>query len=303
MPATFAQESDMIQIKRVIALFLFLGLMSQSVFSQEKLPIPYFVTYSAYMEEVGDLDIGTFPVFGRAKGINSFVGDWNEFEYGATKWWTPEFYLDWQHTKHEGSVFTGFRFENRFRPWLEPHKVNPVFYVEYEHLNAADKTLKEIVGFDSKEDLAVPNDVARHEREHEIETKLILSSDIGLWNLSENFIGVKNIHGDPWEFGYALGVSRGLRAPTGKRCTFCAERFVAGVEVYGGLGTWNKFTFRGTSQYIAPLILWSLPSETNIQISPGWGLTDQSVGTLFRIGVSQEIEGVGRQIGKLFDRH
>ena len=48
-------------------------------------------------------------------------------------------YLDWQHTKHEGSLFTGFRFENRFRPFLEEHRINPVFYVEYEHVNGADK--------------------------------------------------------------------------------------------------------------------------------------------------------------------
>jgi hypothetical protein len=51
------------------------------------------------------------------------------------------------------------------------------------------------------------------------------------------------------------------------------------------------------------LISWTLPSETTIRFSPGWGLTDQSVGTLYRIGVSQEIEGVGRAVGKLFGRH
>jgi hypothetical protein len=294
----------MSQIKRMmIGVVLLLGLMSLPAFAQERLPNPYIITYNDYLEEVGDLDIEMFPTFGFPKGINNFVGVWNEFEYGATKWWTTEFYLDWQHTQNEGALFTGFRFENRFRPWLEKHKVNPVFYVEYEHVNGGDKTLKEIVGFDSKEDLAVPNDEARHEHESEFETKLILSSDIGLWNLSENFIGVKNIHGEPWEFGYALGLSRALAAPTGRKCAFCTERFVAGVEMYGGIGTWNKFTFRGTSQYIAPVVMWSLPSDTTIHFSPGWGLTDQSVSTLIRFGVSQEIEGVGRAVGKLFGRH
>jgi len=255
------------------------------------------------MEEPDDLEIGMSPVLGWANDLNTFLGTLNEFEYGVRRWWTTEFYLDWQHTQHEGSVFTGFRFENRFRPFLEPHRINPVLYVEYEHINGADKTLKEIVGFDGKEDLKVPNSVGRREHENEIETKLILSSDIGDWNISENFIGEKNLNRGRWEFGYAVGVSRPLAASTGKRCAFCRERFGAGLELYGGLGTWGDFTLRGTSQYIAPLLVWTLPSATTIRVSPGWGLTDQSVKTLLRFGVSQEIDDIGRQIGKLFRKN
>ena len=68
-------------------------------------------------------------------------------------------------------MFTGFRIENPFRLLREEHTINPVLYVEYEHLNGADKTLKEIVGFDSKEDLRIPNSVASQKTEHEIDTK------------------------------------------------------------------------------------------------------------------------------------
>ncbi len=294
----------MVRVKHaLIGLFAAIGLSPAIVFAQERKPNPYFVVYDHYMEELDALEIGMSPVLGRAPEINTFLGVLNEFEYGARSWWTTEFYLDWQHTRHEGSVFTGFRFENRFRPFLEQHRINPVLYVEYEHLNAADKTLKEIVGFDSKEDLNVPNSEARHEHEREIETKLILSSEIGNWNLSENFIGAKNLNGGQWEFGYAVGVSRPLAASTGKRCAFCRERFGAGVELYGGLGTWSKFTLRGTSQYIAPLFFWVLPGETTIRFSPGWGLTDQSVKTLLRFGVSHEIDDIARQIGKLFGKN
>ena len=177
-----------------------------------------------------------------------------------------------------------------------------MLYIEYEHLNGADKTLKEIVGFDSKFDLTEPNSETREEHEREIDTKLILSSEIGQWNLAGNFIGVKNLNEGQWEFGYALGLSRPLAAISGNRCAFCAERFAAGVELYGGLGTWSKFTLRGTSQYLAPVLLWSLPSETTFRVSPGWGLTDQSVGTLFRFGVSQEIDDIGHHLGKLFGK-
>lgn len=287
----------------LIGLFAVLGPLSALVFAQERMPTPYFVTYDHYMEEPDDLEIGMSPVLGWANDLNTFLGTLNEFEYGVRRWWTTEFYLDWQHTQHEGSVFTGFRFENRFRPFLEPHRINPVLYVEYEHINGADKTLKEIVGFDGKEDLKVPNSEGRREHENEIETKLILSSDIGDWNISENFIGEKNLNRGRWEFGYAVGVSRPLAASTGKRCAFCRERFGAGLELYGGLGTWGDFTLRGTSQYIAPLLVWTLPSATTIRVSPGWGLTDQSVKTLLRFGVSQEIDDIGRQIGKLFRKN
>jgi hypothetical protein len=286
-----------------VGLSSLLSLLPSSLYAQEKPPSPYFVAYDHYMEEVGALEVGTSAVVGKDSSLNTFTGGLTEFEYGARKWWTTEFYLDWQHTRHEGSLYTGFRFENRFRLFLEPHKINPVLYVEYEHLNGADKALKEIVGFDGKEELAEPNDELREEHEREIETKLILSSQIGQWNLAENVIGAKNLHGEKWEFGYVVGLSRPLGTATGRRCTFCAEKFSAGIEVYGGLGEWGDITFRNTSQYIAPLFRWTLPSETTIRFSPGWGLTDNSVGTLFRIGVTQEFDNIGSRIGKLFGKH
>lgn len=221
------------------------GFFPMPALAQEQLEKPYFVTYNDHLEERDTLEISPNAVLGMAPTINTFWGLWTEFEYGVTKWWTTEFYIDGQHTRHEGSLFTGFRFENRFRVLSGDHRLNPVLYVEYEHLNGADKVLKEVVGFDGKQDFRVPNSVAREEAEHEFETKLILSSQVKGWNFSENFIGAKNIHGEPWEFGYAAGLSRPLKLPTGKRCAFCIESVTAGLEMYGGLGTWNDFTLRG----------------------------------------------------------
>ncbi len=290
-------------MKRVLIwLFLTLGVLRMASWAQERTPAPYFVTYDHYMEEVDSVEIATSLVVGQARELNTFVGGWLNFEYGVRKWWTTEVYMDGQHTQHEGGFLTGFRFENRFRPLLESHRVNPVLYFEYEHINAADKTLKEIVGFDGKADLSTPTGEAREESEREIETKLILSSEVGEWNLAENFIGTKNLNRGPWEFGYALGLSRPL-AVNGRRCTFCAQNFAAGIELYGGLGVWGNVTLRDTSQYVAPVLVWNLPSETKIRVSPGWGLTDQSVRTLFRFGVFQEVDNIARTMGKLFRRH
>jgi hypothetical protein len=294
----------MLKINRAtIGLFLFLNLLSAPAWAQEKIPTPYFIAYDHYMEEPDTLGIDTMAVQGHAHDVNTFIGGITEFEYAPQRWWTTELYLDWQRTQHEGSLFTGFRLENRFRPLLEEHRINPVLYVEYAHITAADKALKEIVGFDSRKDLQVPNSVARHDQLHELETRLILSSEVGQWNVTGNFIGEKNLTGHPWEFGYAAGVSRPLAAATGKRCTFCAEKFSAGIELYGGLGEWGRFTLNGTSQYIAPTLLWVLPSETAIRFSPGWGLTDNSLRILFRAGVTQDIDNIGQRIGRLFHRH
>src|SRR5262249_17836484 len=151
--------SEVFVIKRYrlsLSFVVLSGLICTQVDAQDHV-YPYFVTYDQYMEELDSLELSANFVYGRASGINPFVASWLEAEYGASRWWTTSFYADWQHTEHEGGLFTGWRFENRFRPFLEEHAINPVIYVEYERLNGADKTLKEVVGFDSREDFAVPN--------------------------------------------------------------------------------------------------------------------------------------------------
>jgi hypothetical protein len=190
----------------------------------------YFVAYSHHMEEPGSLEIEFDTTYGTQKAGDNFIAPWVELEYGATGWWTTEFYLDTQSTFNESTLFTGFRWENRFRPLMREHWINPVLYVEYENISGADKTIKEVVGFDNQLDFSAPNSELRKEHNHEIETKLILSSDYKGWNISENFIGEKNLGHQPWEFGYAWGVSRPLRlAATSERCNFCAENFVVGA--------------------------------------------------------------------------
>jgi len=288
-------------LRIAVFVILALGIVAAPGLAQER---PYFVTYDHHMEEPGNLEVATNPVIGRARGVDTFIGNWTEFEYGAKGWWTSEFYIDSQHTMHDSALLTGFRFENRFRLLLGEHRVNPVLYVEYEHVNGADKTLKEVVGFDSKEDHSEPNREARLERERELETKLILSSQIKGWNVSENIIGVKNIHEGVWEFGYAFGISRPLAlAASANACTFCRENFTAGLELYGGLGEWGDLTFKGTSQYVAPVLAWNFPGGTTIRVSPGFGLTDQSHSTLVRFGVSHEFSGFGQQVRKVLRRN
>lgn len=262
---------------------------------------PYFVAYGQAMEEPGNLEINANATYGTQKNGNDYIAYWTEFEYGVKGWWTTEFYLDGQSTFHDGSLYTGFRWENRFHPLMKQHWINPVLYVEYENTTGADKTMKEVVGFDGDADSADPNSESRLEHEHEIETKIILGSNFKGWDISENFIGEKNLGHEPWEFGYALGASRPFKlAAISRPCAFCLENFVAGAEMYGGLGTVTDFTLKGTSHYLAPILAWQLPNGINLRVSPTFGLTDESHRFLLRFGVSYEFSGLGRKIRSLF---
>ena len=72
---------------------------------------PYIVAYDHYLEEPGNLDVEYFSTFGTQRGSGDFHAFWMEFEYGATAWWTTEFYLDAQTTFHDSTLFTGFRWK------------------------------------------------------------------------------------------------------------------------------------------------------------------------------------------------
>jgi len=267
--------------------------VSSAAFAQER---PYFVTYDHYLEEPGALELGLNPTYGVVSGGNDFLAASLELEYGATAWWTTELYLDGQHTEHDSTVFTGFRWENRFRPLEHEHAVNPILYIEYEDVNGADKVMAAVVGHDVASDFDEPNAELTQETERELELKLILSSTVKGWNISENFIAVKNLTSEPWEFGYAFGFSRPLALKAQPQpCSFCRENFVAGLELYGGLGDTEQFGLSGTSQYLAPLIAWNLPSGLTMKLSPGWGLNDDSLPFLLRFGIAFEFSNLGRR--------
>jgi hypothetical protein len=281
------------QVSCAWAIFVFMGAISLAAEG------PYFITYSHRLEEPGNLEVAFSQALGNPPGGNTFLSTLLELEYGAQGWWTTELYLSGQSTANESAIFTGFRWENRFRPLMREHWINPVLYVEFADLNGADKTLREVVGHDGARDQAEPNAPARRERKREFETKLILSSNFKGWNLSENIIAEKNLGGQPWEFGYAVGASRPLRlAATAEHCTFCRENFRAGAEMYGGLGTRREFGLHDTSHYLAPTLAWLLPNGTTLGVSPGFGLNANSHDFLLRFSVGYEIG----QFARMFRR-
>jgi hypothetical protein len=261
---------------------------------QEK---PYFVTYSQDLEEPGNLEVETKTAVAQPDGGKQFGATAMELEYGTRAWWTTELYLDGQATTQDSTLFTGLRIENRFRPLMRDHAVNPVHYLEFESISGADKTILEVVGHDGQTDLASRNGEGRKDHKHEGELKLILSSNPHDWNISENFIAEKNLGHAPWEFGYTMGATRPLRgAASSRECTLCIEKFIVGVEVYGGLGDTDALTIKDTSHYVAPLLGWQLPKGLRLSFSPGFGLTDSSLARVYRVGLACEFN----QVGNLF---
>jgi hypothetical protein len=262
---------------------------------------PYFVTYDHHLEEPGNLEISLSNTLGIPRaGQPVFSAPLLELEYGVKAWWTTEFYLEGQSRERDSTIFTGWRLENRFRPLAREHRINPVLYFEYENINEASRVVKEVVGHASSFD--EPNADLRGEKARELEAKLILSSTVRDWNVSENFIVERNLsENEGYEFGYALGVWRPLaRIASGKACRFCRENFVAGLEFYGGLGSTEQFGFHDTAHYLAPTIRWHLTNDSSIAISPAIGLTHGSNPVLLRFAYTYEVEGFGRKVASLF---
>jgi hypothetical protein len=250
---------------------------------------PYFVTYDHDLAGFRELEISVLNTAGSPKGTDSaYSAPWTEIGFGITDWWTTELYLEGVATGRDGSGFTGWRSEHRFRPLKGTQHVNPVLYVEFEHINEASRIQKEITGsgplpFGPIGDLL-------EQYSNELEARLIFSSDFRGWNVSENAIFEQNLtHSEGVEFGYAVGVSRALGDPAnGKSCRVCLEHFVAGVEAYGGLGTSGGGSVTDTRQYVAPVFAWHLSERTTLKASIGFGLTSPSDHYLVRVGWSYE---------------
>lgn len=271
--------------------------LSTILHAQEK---PYFVTYSTDLEEPGNLEIALKGLTASPKDANPFVSPTIELEYGATAWWTTEVYAQGQATENDSTVFTGFRWENRFKPLPREYWVTPVIYVEYERVSNADKSILEITGHDGISRFQVNNGQSHGIVETSIESKLILSSNFKGWNLSENIIAEKNLSNEPWEFGYALGVARPLTLKASPhRCYLCLQNFDAGAELYGGLGDRYSFGLKQTSQYAGPTFDYRTPAGVTYSFAPQFGLNDNSIGVLWRFKISYEVQ----QLRDLFRRN
>jgi len=285
-------------LRSLIVLLLMLG-ASSFLSAQES---PYFVTYDHHLEESGNLELEVFTTSGIPRsGQQAYVAPYMELEYGVTGRWTSELYLEGQGTLGDSAVFTGWRIENRFRPLKREHWINPILYLEYESTSEASRIQKEIV--DGGPDMLSPNSQLQASKNHELEAKLILSGTPHDWNISGNFITEKNLsRGEGFEFGYAFGVARPLATlASGNVCHFCRENFIAGMEIYGGLGsTQDGFGPKNKVHYVAPVVSWQVSENGSLRFSPGFALTGDGSPVLLRLGYSYEVRGFGSKVARLW---
>ncbi len=258
-----------------LALVSFVLYNPLAAFAQEP---PYFVTYSDHLEDRGDLEIGLATTAGDPRGGRAmYAAPWLEVEYGVRNWWTTELYVEGVVSRQDGSGFSGWRLENRFRLFQREHLVNPLLYVEYESINEASRIQKEVVGTGPL-DFAPISDL-RQQRSHEIEGKLVLSSDVRGWNISENAIIEKNLSRvEGIEYGYAVAASHALGA-----------KLNVGVEAFGGLGSSIERSLDETRHFVAPVLGWRVTDRTTLKASVGVGLSQPSDRYLFRIGWTYEL--------------
>jgi len=250
---------------------------------------PYFVTYDDHIENRGELELSLVTTTANARGESTrYYAPWMELEYGVTSWWTSELYIEGASFLGDGSTFTGWRLENRFRPLKGDHLFNPVLYVEYEDVNDASRIQTEVVGrgplpFGTISELT-------EDRNRELEGRLIVSSYFGRWNVSENLVVEKNLSAEEGvEFGYAVGVARSFGSGF-ETCRFCASAFIASIEAYGGLGTTASDATGALQQYIAPVFSWHVTPGSLFRASIGFGLTSASDRYLVRVGYSVELD-------------
>lgn len=100
-----------------------------------------------------------------------------------------------------------------------------------------------------------------------IEQKLILSKNIGPWNVVTNAIFEKkiNTHSN-WEFAYTAGLSYGL-----------TPRTRLGLEVKQKLGDSDEFGFHDSREFLlAPGVYTTLHPNVRILVAPVFGLTKAS---------------------------
>jgi hypothetical protein len=216
----------------------------------------YAQTYEAVTAPQGQIDVEIWHTYANGGEILSgppSPGNRTmlELEYGITSRWDVALYnLIDSGTGEPG--YAGFKVETRLRLSTPGSLfVDPVLYLEYQHLFRGDATDK-------------------------VEIKGILAKDIARWNVALNLAAELERKPDEYkpEAEFALGISRELGSPT----------FKAGAEIFGKMEMEDTMTGGSELEVFAfagPVISWatglhSMLSGLWLTLGGGRGLTDAS---------------------------
>lgn len=143
----------------------------------------------------------------REEGQNNYFSQMIEIEYGLTEQLAVEIMGEGFEELETGRAqYTGQRYEARYRLSRKEVPLNPMVYVEYEDLSVNTRYKMEVSGW-----INPPYETAAEEeaggRESILESRLILSQDVGKWNFAFNWINESDIVHGGTAFGYSFGTA------------------------------------------------------------------------------------------------
>jgi len=168
-----------------------------------------------------------------------------ELEYGITDHIQLAYYEVYKWDRTDDWQRDAFKIEAKAR-FVEPGQwpLDVALYTEYENPNGTQESASD-----------------------RIENKVILSKDLGRWNVVGNFVFERPINErSHWAYEYTAGVSYAV---------FGLTRL--GLEVQQSLGDSKHFAFDGNhALYLVPGIYTSLGSHFRILVGPAFGMTRAS---------------------------
>lgn len=251
-----------------------------------------FILYNHHTADEGEREIMLMNDFGQDFDGTRYAAQMVELELGVTDRWTTEFMIEGQTTSGEGGYnFTGWRWENRYRPFEYGTFLNPVLYAEWEDLSEDTKYLMEVSGRTDAEE----HEKARP-RERIFETRLILGQDITeRLDVAFNWINESDFDTGVTAFGYAAGLNYKLtKRPNHVRHIEEEHGYHPeirlGVELFGGLGDSDKGITADsgvTAHYLGVNALYHMTQKVMVKFGGAIGLTNVSQ-DLFRLAVGYE---------------
>lgn len=256
-----------------------------------------FVLYDHHTEEKGVTEIKAANQLGRTEDGERYNAQILEIEHAVTDQWIIAAYLESHKISGEDWEADGFRLATRYRLFDYGTPFNPVVYVEYVNKKEAALYMTEVVGrTDEHEEEGEGGHEEGDEREHELETKLILGHDISdRLRVGFNWINEVNLKNGNWEFGYAAGLTYTLFEKEGEEHGrgFDLKEVKLGAELFGGLGnSVQGLTFDGgkTEQYAGINLKMEFSNGAMAMIGGAFGLTDDSQDAIFRTAIGWEFE-------------
>lgn len=249
-----------------------------------------FVTYNHHTAEKGEVEVNLLTDVSTGND-SSYLAQLVEVEYGVTDRWTTAIYFEGDKPEGEDYDFGSFRFENRIRLFdYGAVPLNPVLYVEYEHMRPAHLYQRAVTGRTDGED-----DDDEKGTEHELETKLLLGEDIGdRLDVAFNWINEVNLDTGKWEFGYAMGLNYVVFETEGEgRHDLSIKEVKLGLELFGGLGDSEKgLTLDAdvTKQYAGVNLKAELANGLEAGIGGAFGLTKEADDAILRLMVGYEFD-------------